>query len=325
MDNAGTRLFSVTVDVSDVSLRFGGGVMTVEQQERLILSPGVVVVRRSPSSVQIGTDPRTSFVLEGLSPAEVAYLERVGTCRLWDAVAATPDLAAAARQLLGAGLLITQSDWRGTYSSPRPAGVVGVMGQGPLTELIVQTLESCRIEVVTPDPYVSDDPVDQTQQLAAWTVIMVNQHVADPVQARTLMSTQTPHLSVVEREASIGIGPFVYPGVSACLQCVDLHRVDVDSGWAMVASQLISGLMPKPQLPRHIRLAAASLAASQVLTHVEGRRPPTAWHPQDVHGSSVIDIVDPSGLPKIGYIPAHPACGCLGLHDLEHGGGTEGS
>ena len=38
-------------------------------------TPGVVPLWRGAGNIQIGSDPRTSFVLEGLSPAEQRFVE----------------------------------------------------------------------------------------------------------------------------------------------------------------------------------------------------------------------------------------------------------
>jgi hypothetical protein len=52
-----------------------------------------------------------------------------------------------------------------------------------------------------------------------------------------LLADGIPHLLAAAHETVGVVGPMVVPGRSPCLQCLDLHRVDRDPGWPVVAAQ----------------------------------------------------------------------------------------
>jgi hypothetical protein len=98
------------------------------------------------------------------------------------------------------------------------------------------------------------------------------------------------------------VGPFVIPGNTCCLRCLDLHRSDRDPAWARVVAQAQH---------RHAEVAAcdvtlatqvAALAAQQVLAHLDG------FSPASVDGT--IEIALPYGLARRRSWRPHPACGC---------------
>lgn len=70
-------------------------------------------------------------------------------------------------------------------------------------------------------------------------VVFVVHRVATPRSAAALMADDVPHLPVVLTGSGAEVGPFVLPGVSACLSCVAAHRRERDPHWPAVAAQLI--------------------------------------------------------------------------------------
>ncbi len=137
-------------------------------------------------------------------------------------------------------------------------------------------------------------------------VVTVEHGVADGARARLLMAAEVPHLSVVVREGDVLVGPFVRPGASACLRCLDLHRTDADPGWPVVAAQLAA--MPTTRQPVEESVLAAvggALAAGQVLAELDGRRPATV--------GACLEIALPDVVPRVRSWTVHPECGCAGL------------
>lgn len=70
-------------------------------------------------------------------------------------------------------------------------------------------------------------------------VVLLAHHVVQPQRAAALVSGDVPHLPVVLAPDRVEVGPFVEPGSTACLACVDAHRCDADPAWPQIAAQLI--------------------------------------------------------------------------------------
>ena len=133
-------------------------------------------------------------------------------------------------------------------------------------------------------------------------VVLVGVGVADSVAAEPLLAREVPHLSVVVRERGLVVGPLVLPGAGPCLRCLDLHRADRDPAWPRLLAQLLARRAP-PAAETVSSLLGASLAALQVLGHLDAGPPPAA------HGAT-LEVGLPEGLVARRPWPAHPACGC---------------
>jgi hypothetical protein len=139
----------------------------------------------------------------------------------------------------------------------------------------------------------------------AWDlVILVDHAVADSPAADHLLTADIPHLSVVVREIDVLVGPFVIPGHTSCLRCLDLHRTDADPTWPRLLVQYL-GTRELPAPPQESVLAtlAASLACLQVLTHLDGHAVPAA-------AGATLETSLPDGLMLRRPWPVHPDCGC---------------
>jgi bacteriocin biosynthesis cyclodehydratase domain-containing protein len=119
---------------------------------------------------------------------------------------------------------------------------------------------------------------------------------------------QTPHLVVRMGEGTAAVGPFVRPGETACLRCVDAHHTDIDPAWPLLTAQHAAACsrgradtLPEPVEPALAQLAVA-WAARELLTHLEGRSPAVL---------SATLRLDPQlrSLSSQAW-PRHPACGC---------------
>lgn len=112
-----------------------------------------------------------------------------------------------------------------------------------------------------------------------------------------------PHLVVVVRETTAAVGPFVVPGRTPCLRCVELARGERDPLWPSLAAQLV-GAQPAVE-PCDVALAtfAASLATVHALAWIDAHElPPSAG------GLLEFDLAD--GRLRRRSLAAHPACGC---------------
>jgi hypothetical protein len=127
--------------------------------------------------------------------------------------------------------------------------------------------------------------------------------VIDPVRARIAMADGVPVLAVHARELIGVVGPLVVAGVSACLHCLDLHRVDRDQQWPLVAAQLASRRLLQPQ-PVSLLAILAGHAVAQGLALLDGDEE-IATH------NGTLEISAPDWrVRRRGWAP-HPECGCI--------------
>jgi bacteriocin biosynthesis cyclodehydratase domain-containing protein len=135
--------------------------------------------------------------------------------------------------------------------------------------------------------------------------VLVHGSAADSTEAAALVTAGLPHLAVVVREHAVLVGPLVLPGRSPCLRCLDLQRADRDPAWPRVLAQLTAGRSGVPEETASA-LLAASLAALQVLGHLDGRRRPAAL-------AATLEVELPDGLVSRRPWAPHPSCGCASI------------
>lgn len=111
-----------------------------------------------------------------------------------------------------------------------------------------------------------------------------------------------PHLLVRDHGHELVVGPFVVPGATACLRCVDCHHGDLDPRRALVVEQVATEPPLTPAVPDpSLRSVALSLAVRDVVSFVEGEVPGT-W-------SSTIKVTRELDLLPTRWL-RHSACGC---------------
>jgi hypothetical protein len=117
-----------------------------------------------------------------------------------------------------------------------------------------------------------------------------------------LMRDDVPHLWVAVLPHHVRLGPFVEPGRSACLRCIDAHLGERDPRRATVLHQLgdlpaSPAAVPDPGL---LSLAAA-WAARDVCRRLDGEDP--SLRSADVTVTDALEVTHRSWL-------RHPHCGC---------------
>ncbi len=102
------------------------------------------------------------------------------------------------------------------------------------------------------------------------------------------------------------IGPLVLPGVSSCLRCADLHRLDRDDAWSALAVQL--AVAPRHASASSVALAsfAASIAALQALAYLDGDTPAAV--------DGTLEVQLPDWRVRRRSWNTHPDCSC-GAYD----------
>jgi bacteriocin biosynthesis cyclodehydratase domain-containing protein len=118
----------------------------------------------------------------------------------------------------------------------------------------------------------------------------------------------TSHLVLRLVEGHAVVGPFVRPGETACLRCVDAHHTDVDPAWPLLVAQYAAAVIrrrddtvPEP-VDSTLATLAAAWAARELVSHAEGRTPAT--------NSTTIRLDPYLTTLETQCWPRHPACGC---------------
>lgn len=239
------------------------------------LRPGLHVVRRDDDHLQVGVDPPWRLVLP----------DRPDVRRLLDDLAcgrvAEPDSPATHRALADldrAGLLVD--------GVPRPEVTpVAVEGGGAAATEATRLLRAVGCRVV---------PAERAE-LAL--VLADGEPRRADVDAH--LRDGRPHLVVAASAYGFTIGPFVVPGATACLRCVDAHLGQHDPRRAVVVEQ-VGGLAVDEHDPGLTALAAA-WAVRDLLSYLEGGRPST-WSATVVIGTDLAPVTRPWS--------RHPHCGC---------------
>ncbi|WP_418059726.1 hypothetical protein [Pimelobacter simplex] len=117
-----------------------------------------------------------------------------------------------------------------------------------------------------------------------------------------LVRGSVPHLVVAGDATGMQVGPFVDPGRTACLRCVDAHASVTDPRRALLLAQAAArgAAQPAPRDPVLDRLALA-WAVQDLLRYADGDEP-TTW-------SATVDL-GPHGVPERTPWGRHPGCGC---------------
>jgi hypothetical protein len=244
-----------------------------------------VVDRRAASVVAVTGLGRTgSLIAQALAAAGV------GTIALYDALPVAPtDVGAGAYRLADIGMRRTQSVRRQLRAAEPGLLVIDFGGKRHATTAL---------------PVPAD------------VVVCVDSFAVHPDTAASLAHTGGPHLAVLTQQEASTVGPFVLPGSTACLECLDRFRTESDPSYPDFVAAWHSGRAPAPGAggaddEAAGAQAAAGLAARQVLLYLDGIIRPAAW-------SSVLHL-RPDGSVASEYLEPHPACGC----GLQRAGGPE--
>ncbi|GEP38818.1 hypothetical protein NPS01_24810 [Nocardioides psychrotolerans] len=273
--------------------------------EQPALRPGISVTRHDDHHLQVGVDP----------PQRVVVPDVPAVRRLLDALAGATALPGpdeqtwpVLRRLWEAGLLVdarsvAASITHGPAAAVRAAWAQFGLGAGDR----LGARAAARVRVAAED----DARADVSRLLRASGVQVVEEGAADVwlivhdgevprASVDDLVREGVAHLLVSGALGSVVIGPFVLPGVTACLRCVDAHRAETDPRRALVVEQVVSR---PPAAVRDPALHALALAwaTRDLLRFVEGDQPST-W-------SASFDL-GPVAAPERRAWTRHPHCGC---------------
>jgi hypothetical protein len=232
-----------------------------------LLRPGVGLARRDAAHLQLGTDPPLAAVLPDSRAVRLLLVELANGSPLTTLDATTAPVLDA---LVAAGLVVA-ADADAARADRRAR---------------------CRIHLDVPDgvlPLVWSEGDPPRTRLDDW------------------MRSGTPHLVVREGPGGPLLGPYVVPGVTACLRCVDAHLGEQDPRRALVVEQVATTPPLRPFEPDPaLRALAVAWTVRDIVAAAEGEAPAT-W-------SATVAL----GLlpPTVTAYRRHLHCGCAWAEDL---------
>jgi len=97
--------------------------------------------------------------------------------------------------------------------------------------------------------------------------ILVANDVFDPALYATWMSRDVPHLGILFTEVGVLVSHLVIPGVTPCLACMEVERLNSDPTWLRAAPQLAN--LDRNLADSSLALFAASASLSLGLNEID--------------------------------------------------------
>lgn len=249
----------------------------------LRLRAGLRVTRRGDDQLQVGLHPDDRVVVPDSDDVRGLLRDLAHGVR---ASRVPTSLAPVVERLSGRGLLVEPD--HAAERARRLAGTsVGVVATDPVRATAVRLLAAAGLQVAG--------------RRAAPAVVL---HVTTGAEPRRDVLDQwvrddRPHLTLTTLSGRTRLGPFVVPGRTACLRCVDEHLTDRDPRHPLVLEQHHSPDPGDSLRPDDLQLALA-WAVRDLGCWAEGRSPAT-W-------SATLELGGDS--PALQRWDRHPRCGC---------------
>ncbi|MCW2758685.1 MAG: hypothetical protein JWO46_2431 [Nocardioidaceae bacterium] len=213
-----------------------------------VLSPGVRVLRRGSDEVQVGLDPRRALAMR-TSVAVRRTLAVVTAAGPADD--ADPDLLAALRER---GLVTEHAAGR-VARAPTPVRLLTAGVAPPSPDLLAAAgLRVASAHEPAPVGLLVATGEPERALLDPWVV------------------EGLPHLVLRFVEGDAVVGPFVLPGHTPCVRCLDAHHTDDDRHWPLLVAQQHDGVAEIDPL---LRTVATGWALGELRSHLAARRPAT--------------------------------------------------
>lgn len=129
--------------------------------------------------------------------------------------------------------------------------------------------------------------------------LLISSDVILPRSYQTWMARDVAHISIVFDESGAQVSPMIHPGVTACLACIEKHRLANEKNWDIIAPQL--AVMQRNLSDSASLLVAVGLAVSRLVNRID-----------DPHGESDFTVArfDRSESHVNFKIPDDLNCGC---------------
>jgi hypothetical protein len=271
---------------------------------RPVLRPGLSVYRRDDTHLQVGLDhpvlvlPDSDGIRGLLRDLEIG--EGLGLL--------SPDAGVALATLLDADLVVDRTEVLAARDDRSGRELAALAAHGPHASARVKARATCQVALHSPEPWrtvaaerltTAGIPLARAEEPGTVTLVV---STGEP--PRSLLDGFTredrPHLVLTLYADRARLGPFVAPGATACLRCLDAHLGESDPRRAVVIQQLEHRVAPTP-CDSLLGQAAVALAVRELMSYAEGDRPAT-W-------SATLTLSAALGEPVRTW-PRHPHCGC---------------
>jgi len=280
-----------------------------------MLRPGVRVCRRADGVLQIGLD-RSLAVVAADSAEVLAVLDGL-RCGVPPAAPSglSASVARLCADLLDRSLVVDGDVWLDAIGSAATdlarAGLSAAIAESGLEARRV--LDRRREVGVAVEGEGLPEAVDRARALlaAAGTgtgrdvVLLIGDADPDRSLVDDWVRADLPHLFLTATEGMLRVGPFVVPGRTACLRCIDAHHTEHDPRRALVLQQYAEATQPRDGLPEPVPGdlldVAVGYAVRDLVNWIDGHRPAT-W-------SATVRIDGRLELARTPW-PRHAGCGC---------------
>jgi len=276
-----------------------------------VLAPGLRVLRRSREVLQIGVLPRHRLLVPDTAPVR-RTLDRLVRGEVLDDEPSTRTVLDALAPVLvdGAGLVapgIAPGDVAAAALLDPPGYTRRLEAR---REAVVSVVGSFG-DATDPRPLLTAAGLDVAGVPRPSVVLVLGVGEVDRTTVDPLVRNGVPHVLARLVEGTAVVGPFVDPGRTACLRCIDAHRTLDDPQAALLVTRQAQAHDDRHDgvaEPVDTALAALALAwaVRDLVTHVEGERPST-WSTTVELAATLTSVTQTEWL-------RHPACGCGWLH-----------
>lgn len=270
---------------------------SIDRLGRPLLRPGWQATRFDDQHLQVGLDAPARVILTDSPDVRRLLSLLADPDAAWEPPATLPALRAL-DGLGRAGLLVPLP------GSALETRVAAVHGSSAPTRVAAR--RAARVLVDAPPDLTESvgallraEGVQPVAAAATLVLVLARGAVRRP-RVEELLQADLPHLVVTGLPTGWEVGPFVSPGRTACLRCVDATRAEQDPRRVVVADQLARSSSPVPVSPT-LQAAALALAVREIVSYVDGDVPAT-W--------STSLFLGPSGAPEVSSWSRHPLCGC---------------
>ena len=258
-----------------------------------MLRPGTHPLRRSDGRLQLGLSPGSAIVLPDSDL----------TRRLVDPLLVGQADPAQLEPLIAAGLVVDEASVRTRPRRRRQRIVVRPFGHASSVGL-AHLVREAMADLGLPEP--APPRSDHVDVVLLVGVGEPHRELVDP-----WVRSATPHALLRFVEGSAVIGPWVAPGTTPCLRCLDAHHTDRDASWPLLVRQYADASAPdrRDGQPEPVDPALASIATGWLVrdlaTFLSGGQPST-W------AATLHLPTDLAGFEVRSWL-RHPECGCGGL------------
>jgi bacteriocin biosynthesis cyclodehydratase domain-containing protein len=282
---------------------------------RPLLRPGVRVCRRADGVLQIGLD--RSLALVTADSAEVNEVLDGLRCGVPPSTPTdlSPTVARLCADLLDHSLVVDGDVWLDAIGSAAThlarAGLSAAVAENGLEA--GRVLDRRRRTGVAVEAFGLPDAADRARELLESSgtgtgrdvVLLISSTDPDRSLVDDWVREDLPHVFLTVTEGVLRVGPFVMPGRTACLRCIDAHHTEHDPRRALVLQQYAEAAVPRDGLPEPVPADLLDLAVGYVVRDLvnwaDGHRPAT-W-------STTVRIDGRLELARTPW-PRHPGCGC---------------